>query len=80
MEVPILIYGRQGLTGSLAMPRTMFTYMIYIYSQTFDYQRYGLGVALSWIFFIIVLVLTLLILWSSKYWVYYEVEQEGGGF
>ena len=78
MDVPILIYGRQGLDGSLAMPRTMHTYMTYIYSQTFDFQRYGLGVALSWIFFVIVLIITLLILWSSKYWVYYEVEQEGG--
>ena len=32
MDVPILIYGRQGLDGSLAMPRTFYTYMIYIYS------------------------------------------------
>lgn len=78
MEVPILIYGRQGLDGSLAMPRTFYTYMIYIYSQVFDFQRYGYGVALSWIFFVIVLILTLIILWSSKYWVYYEVAQEGG--
>ena len=41
MDVPILIYGRQGLDGSLAMPRTFYTYMIYIYSQVFDFQRYG---------------------------------------
>lgn len=77
MDVPILIYGRQGLDGSLAMPRTMYSYMIYIYTQVFDYRRYGFGVALSWIFFVIVLVLTLVFLWSSKYWVYYEVSAEG---
>lgn len=77
LDVPILIYGRQGLDGSLAMPRTFYTYMVYIYSQVFDFQRYGYGVALSWIFFAIVLVLTLIILWSAKYWVYYEVAQEG---
>jgi len=78
MDVPILLYGRTGLDGRLAMPRTMYTYMIYIYSQVFDFQRYGFGVALAWIFFAIVLVLTLLFLASSKYWVYYEVAQEGG--
>jgi multiple sugar transport system permease protein len=77
MQVPILIYGRAGLSGNVQMPRNMYMYMIYIYSQVFDFQRYGYGVALSWIFFVIVLVLTLLFLFSSRYWVYYEVPQEG---
>jgi uncharacterized protein YqgC (DUF456 family) len=53
--------------------------MIYIYSQTFDFQRFGYGVALSWLFFILVLVLTVIIITTSRYWVYYEVAQEGGG-
>ncbi len=77
LDVPILLYGRAGLSGNIQMPRDMYMYMIYVYSQVFDFQRYGYGVALSWIFFIIVLILTLLLLISSKYWVYYEVPQEG---
>ncbi|MDP2951798.1 MAG: sugar ABC transporter permease, partial [Chloroflexota bacterium] len=77
LDVPILIYGTTGLSGQVNMPRGKFMYMIYIYSQVFDFQRFGYGVALSWIFFIIVLVLTLLILATSRYWVYYEVAQEG---
>ena len=52
--------------------------MIYVYSQVFDFQRYGYGVALAWIFFLIVLVLTLVLIFTTKYWVYYEVPQEGG--
>ena len=79
LDVPILIYGRTGLSGQVNMPQDKFMYMIYIYSQVFDFQRFGYGVALSWIFFVIVLILTLIIIFTSRYWVYYEVAQEGEG-
>jgi multiple sugar transport system permease protein len=79
LDVAILLYGRAGLSGAVQMPRDKYLYMVYNYIQVFDFQRYGYGVALSWIFFVIVLVLTLVVLASSKYWVYYEVAQEGDG-
>ena len=79
LDVPILIYGRTGLSGQTNIPQDLFTYMVYIYSQVFDYQRFGYGVALAWIFFVIVLILTLVIVATSRYWVYYEVAQEGEG-
>ncbi len=78
LDVAILMYGRAGLSGTVSIPGNLYTYMVYIYSQVFDFQRFGYGVALSWIFFVIVLVVTLVLLYTSKYWVYYEVEQEGG--
>ncbi len=77
LDVAILLYGRAGITGSVQMPQDKYLYMVYNYIQVFDFQRYGYGVALSWIFFVIVLILTLLVLASSRYWVYYEVAQEG---
>ncbi len=77
LDAAILIYGRAGLSGALNMPRDKYFYMVYNYSQVFDFQRYGYGVALSWIFFLIILVLTLIIVATSRYWVYYEVSQEG---
>ena len=77
MDVPILLYGRAGLSGQIQLPIKRYMYMVYIYSQTFDFQRFGYGVALSWIFFVIVLILTLIVIVTSRYWVYYEVEQEG---
>lgn len=79
LDAAILLYGRAGLSGSIQMPQDKYLYMVYNYIQVFDFQRYGYGVALSWIFFVIVLILTLLVLASSKYWVYYEVAQEGEG-
>ena len=78
LDVPILIYGRTGLSGTVQLPQKYYMYMIYVYSQVFDFQRYGYGVALAWIIFLVVLVLTLLMLWSSRFWVYYEIAQEGG--
>jgi multiple sugar transport system permease protein len=79
LDVAILLYGRAGLSGAVQMPRDKYLYMVYNYIQVFDFQRYGYGVALSWIFFLIVLILTLVVLASSRYWVYYEVTQEGDG-
>lgn len=78
MVEPILIYGTaSGLSGRVDMPGRMYTYMVYTFVQVFDFQRYGYGVALSWIFFVIVLILTLIVIKSSKYWVFYRVSQEG---
>ena len=77
LDAAILIYGRAGLTGAITMPRDKYFYMVYNYSQVFDFQRYGYGVALSWLFFLVVLVLTVIIVATSRYWVHYEVSQEG---
>ena len=77
LEVPILLTGTGGQSGRIQMAQDMFMYMVYTYSQVFDFQRFGYGVALSWIFFVIVLLLTLIIIGTSRYWVYYEVAQEG---
>jgi multiple sugar transport system permease protein len=77
LDAAILLWGRAGLTGATMLPGKYYLYMVYVYNQIFDFQRYGYGIALSWIFFIVVLILTLLLLASSRFWVYYEVAQEG---
>lgn len=77
LDAAVLLWGRYGHTGAISLPGENYMYMVYVYSQIFDSQRYGFGVALSWIFFIIVMILTLLLLASSRFWVYYEVPQEG---
>jgi multiple sugar transport system permease protein len=47
-------------------------YALHLYEQAFVSFDMGYGSALAWIFFIAVLVLTLLQLWLQKHWVYYE--------
>jgi len=52
-------------------------YVLYIFRQAFDprYFNMGYAAALSWVLFLIILVLTLLIVRSSEAWVYYEGER-----
>ncbi len=58
--------------------QSLFVYPSYALSQMMAYQRFGYGAALIWILFIIILLVTLIVQKTSKYWVYYAVDQEGG--
>jgi len=49
-------------------------YVLYIYRQAFTFRSMGYASALAWVLFVIILVLTLLIVRSSREWVYYEEE------
>lgn len=65
--------------GITAVPlKPTYTYMVHVYQQLFVNQRFGYGLALVWIFFAFIMILTLLITKTSKYWVYSEVGQDGG--
>jgi ABC-type sugar transport system permease subunit len=44
--------------------------MIHTYRQIFVNGRYGYGTALLWLLFIGILILTAVVFWSQKYWVY----------
>jgi multiple sugar transport system permease protein len=47
-------------------------YVLYIYRQAFEFFQMGYASALSTILFVIVLLLTVVVLRSSRYWVQYE--------
>jgi multiple sugar transport system permease protein len=76
---PILLTGI-GSTNNLMTtipPRPNYMYMVHVYNQIFSNQRFGYGAALLWLLFLLTLALTLIVFRTSRYWVYYEVEQEG---
>ncbi len=50
-------------------------YVLYLYRNAFKYFRMGYASALAWILFLMLLLLTLLVLKSASWWVYYESEQ-----
>jgi multiple sugar transport system permease protein len=52
-------------------------YVLYLYQKAFEQFQMGYASAMAWILFAIVLALTLLVLRSSKAWVYYEGERAG---
>src|SRR5579884_3570383 len=45
---------------------------LYLYENAFQYFQMGYASALAWLVFLIILLLTLLVIRSSPYWVYYE--------
>jgi multiple sugar transport system permease protein len=48
-------------------------YVFYLYNNAFRYGQMGYAAAMSWFLFLISLLLALLVFWSSKRWVNYEV-------
>jgi multiple sugar transport system permease protein len=69
------------MTGGGPGNATLF-YVLYLYKMGFKELRFGYASALAWILFLVILVLTLLIFRSSRFWVYYESDlltsEEGG--
>lgn len=50
-------------------------FVLYIYRQAFQFFNMGYASALAWVLFIIILVFTLLIFRSQRFWVFYLGEQ-----
>ena len=49
-------------------------YVLYLYNKAFQDFEFGYASALAWILFLIIMAFTLLVLRSSRLWVYYEGE------
>jgi multiple sugar transport system permease protein len=52
-------------------------YILYLYKNAFNWFEMGYASSLAWVLFAIILTLTLLLLWSSNRWVYYESPGDG---
>ena len=61
--------------GTGGQGKSLLLYVLYLYNKAFEEFEMGYASALAWILFAIVLLLTLLVVRSSKAWVYYEGEQ-----
>lgn len=61
------------MTGGGPNKATLF-YVLYLYNKAFQDFEIGYASALAWILFVIIMFFTLLVLRSSKLWVYYEGE------
>jgi multiple sugar transport system permease protein len=74
----VISSGIGGGASSVGSPAyaAMF-YVLYLFTNTFQRYRVGLGAAQAWILFLIILGLTMLMFWASRKFVYYESEEEG---
>lgn len=70
---PILLNGSELLARPI-QPNYM--YVVHAFQQIFASQRFAYGMALLWVLFVVILALSIVVFISSKYWVYYETDQE----
>lgn len=79
---PILLGSNIGSSNGAmdgVPPRSNYMYMVHTYNQIFSNQRFGYGSALLWVLFVLILILTVIIFKTSRYWVYYENDQPAKG-
>jgi multiple sugar transport system permease protein len=55
---------------------TTYFFNIYIYNTFFTFGNVSYGATLAWLLFLVILVLTLLLFWSARFWVYYAGESK----
>jgi multiple sugar transport system permease protein len=68
-----LIYTPTG-SGSAGPSDSGLLYLVYLYRNAFQYFRVGYAAALSWVLFLIIVLLTLFLFRVQRRWVYYESE------
>ncbi len=64
--VPLVLNSGTGAPGG----STMF-YNLHLYKTFFTYQNMSYGATLAWFLFLVILVVTAILFWSSKFWVFY---------
>jgi ABC-type sugar transport system permease subunit len=73
---PMLLWSNLGMEGTPSKP--VYLMMVHVYRQIFSFGRYGYAAAILWFSFVFLMVLALILFWSSRYWVYYTQDVEGG--
>jgi multiple sugar transport system permease protein len=71
---PLLLAESNQSAGIANVPRSNLLYIVNVYQQFFTNLRFGYGSAMLWVFFVMILVITLLVFRSSTFWVYYTVD------
>ena len=73
---PLLLTSASGITSVSGVPSSNRLYMVQVYEEFFLSNRFGYGSAMLWVFFLVILALTVVLMRSSKLWVHSEVDAE----
>ncbi|MFZ2362319.1 MAG: sugar ABC transporter permease [Anaerolineae bacterium] len=68
--VPLVVNQGTGRPGGA----TMF-FNLYLYKTFFTFQNMSYGATMAWLLFVLILITTVFLFWSAKYWVYYAGEK-----
>jgi multiple sugar transport system permease protein len=67
--VPLAFNQGTGFPGGAT-----FFFNLYMYKEFFQFQEMSYGATLAWLLFAFVLIVTGLLFWSARFWVYYSGE------
>jgi multiple sugar transport system permease protein len=67
--VPLVVNNGTGRPGGA----TMF-YNLYLYKTFFTFQNMSYGSAMAWLLFLLILIVTVVLFGTARYWVYYAGE------
>jgi multiple sugar transport system permease protein len=59
-------------------PRSVYLALTHVNLQIFSYQRFGYGTALLWLLFIAIVLITIVVFRTQRFWVYTEAEEGEG--
>jgi len=54
-------------------------FVLYLFRNAFQFFRMGYASTLAWLLFLIIMAFTVLQIWLSRRWVYYEADRGGTG-
>ena len=68
------VIGGSGNAGVGKPQGSLLFYLLYLWKSAFSYLRFGYASAMAWILFMIIMFCTVILLYGSRHWVYYEGE------
>ena len=69
--VPLVVNSGTGRPGGAT-----YFYNLYLYKTFFTYQNMSYGSTLAWFLFAVILLVTIVLFSTAKYWVYYAAEKQ----
>jgi multiple sugar transport system permease protein len=73
---PLLLAETNSIAEVGKVPQSTHLYMVQVYQEFFASNRFGYGSAMLWVFFLIILLITLAVQRSSRLWVHYQVDTD----
>jgi multiple sugar transport system permease protein len=73
---PLLLVETNKIAQGALVPESSKLFMVHVYNEFFTNHRFGFGSAMLWVFFVLILVLTIVMQRLSKRFVFYQVDSD----
>lgn len=74
--IAYVLFVTQPSASSAGPDNAALFYVLYMFRNAFGYFRNGYASAMAWVLFLVIMLLTWLLFYSQRHWVYYETDGE----